>query len=353
MPISGVILKHCMKLKSKNDKEKQPIRLAAIDIGTNSTRLLISDINLSLNNNFPPKNLYREMHITRLGKNLGLDGVITINSAEKTIEVLKKYLDLMNSCNVNKFRAVGTRVLRDAKNSKWFTDMVNARLGMKIDVVSFEEEAKLSFLGAVRGLTCNNNLYKNNIKEPEGFKKSNDSETNVLVIDIGGGSTEFIAGNLDEEILYLKSIPIGSVTVSEQFLSAEKPEEGDLKNMYNFISFKINKIIDDIKKTDFKIVVGLAGTVSAVASVDLGLKKYDREKIHGYTLDFTKVMNIQDKFCSMGLEQRKRIAGLDRNRADIIIGGTAILLEIFKQLSLDRIFISENDILDGIIYSIF
>ncbi len=380
--------------------------LAAIDIGTNSTRLLISNAAFFSNKELIFSNkkpilipLVREMHITRLGKNI--NGEISLDSADNTIKVLKRYIKLMSIHNVQKFKVVGTKVLRDAKNTQWFIDKVFNELGIKIEVISWQQEAKLSFLGAYSGLFLLNNSningggiansIANNTTDNITLNKAKNDF--VLVFDIGGGSTEFIVGNLKGEIFYLNSISIGSVTVSELFLNERIPKINDLEKMSKYIidniimelkailklnfdrttkmvnslnpkAFlnqekciaRIDKCVSNIENInyakDFKLVVGLAGTVSTLASVDLGLKKYCRDKIHGHQLNYERIIDIQKNFCSMDLEQRKKIIGLDKNRADIIIGGTEILIKILEALNIKKIFVSENDILYGIIYSI-
>ncbi len=348
--------------------------LAALDIGTNSTRLLICKYSLSFNKDQKNQRitpLIRKTQITRLGKNLGKENKITIESAENTIKVLEKYLKIMSTYNVVKFRAVGTRILRDAKNSSWFTEYVYNKLNIKIDVISGQEEARLSFLGAYKGLILENisiknkvktshHINQNKIKITEDYKtfelcKNTKKIKNslVLVLDIGGGSTEFIIGNLNGEILNIFSIPIGSVVVSEKFLNSNKPNSFQVFQISKFINDELLLTLNNIKKYDFLFVVGLAGTISTLAMIDLNLKRYNRDKIHGYCLNYDNILNIQKKLCSMNLGDRKKIAGLEKKRADIIIGGTQILINIMNHLRIKKIFVSQSDILDGIIYSIF
>jgi exopolyphosphatase / guanosine-5'-triphosphate,3'-diphosphate pyrophosphatase len=353
------------------------MRLAAIDTGTNSTRLLISEIKSATKEEFTAADIIREMHITRLGKNLDKTGLIDKKNADKTVSVLKKYLDLINYYKIKSYRAVGTRALRHAANAAWFKGYVMDLLGLELEIISPQEEAMLSFTGAAGSaepgflLKINNILIRGNtsaslpyfhntypgdkekiiIGNEKVYSKNTGGE--ILVLDIGGGSTEFITGSLSQGITFTVSINMGSVNVSEKFISDSLPSPGELGKMGEFIRGEIKGIMQIIREKNLAKVIGLAGTVSAIASVDLKLQKYDMKRLNGYKLDFKNILAIQEKFCGLGLKDRKKIIGLEPERADIIIGGTAILIEIMKGLKLQHVKVSENDILDGIIYSIF
>ncbi|MCL4386388.1 MAG: Ppx/GppA family phosphatase [Cyanobacteria bacterium] len=319
------------------------MKLASIDIGSNSTRLLIVDYpkeNYSSVNYSPIfKIIARKTAITRISRNLTKTSLISGFSAGKTINVLNEYLNLIKKENVKKFRVVGTSALRKAKNSSWFINLVKSELGIKIDIISSSEEADLSFYGVVRNSDLISKI------EPENFL--------ILVIDIGGGSTEFIQGNTDGKIIFKESIDIGCVNLTEKFINYnKKPEIKDLEMLQQYVNQRIKVISAKIKELGFNIIFGVAGTISTLSMVDLKLKKYNRGKIHGHILRIDNIKKIYNNFCSLDFESRKKIAGLETKRADIIIGGTAILIEIMNLLEPDKIIVSENDILDGIIYSI-
>jgi exopolyphosphatase/guanosine-5'-triphosphate,3'-diphosphate pyrophosphatase len=314
------------------------MKLASIDVGTNSTRLLIVDYSKKIHA-FSFITIVREMVITRIGKNLAKSGKISRLSAKMTLDVLSGYLSLIKKEKVKKYRAIGTSALRQAKNSKWFLDYIEKRLGMKIEVIDGKEEAALSFCGGVKNLNLN-------------LLKGKKSDNNVLVIDIGGGSTEFIFGSLNGRIIFSESIDIGCVNLTEKFINYSKPAPEELELLNNYIRDKIEKLINKISKNNFSLIIGLGGTISTLASVDLKLVQYDRDKIHNHVLKFDNIKFIYDQFCQVDLDSRKKTRGLEEKRADIIIGGIAILLEIMKMLGFDKILVSENDILDGIIYSI-
>jgi exopolyphosphatase/guanosine-5'-triphosphate,3'-diphosphate pyrophosphatase len=178
-------------------------------------------------------------------------------------------------------------------------------------------------------------------------------DKNVLVLDVGGGSTEFILGSIKGRIVFCRSIEDGSVSVTEKFLDEDKPKSEDIERLKAYINKRFSTITKRINETGFLSIIGLAGTITTLAAVDLKLSEYDREEIHRYSLRLEKIRKILLNFCSTGLKDRQNIVGLDPRRADIIIGGTVILIEIMELLKQDKILVSESDILDGIIYSIF
>jgi exopolyphosphatase/guanosine-5'-triphosphate,3'-diphosphate pyrophosphatase len=230
------------------------MRSAAIDIGTNSIRLLISEYDGSSFHT-----LERRMEITRIGKSLGISKNISKKSADATSEVLKKYKILMQEHDVEKYRAVGTSAVRKAVNSGWFISYIKDNTGIDIEKITGEEEANLSFQGASTALKTG---------------------SRILVIDIGGGSTEFILGNSDMELDFDESIGIGSVSLSERFFKSDKPTHSELKDIQGYIRERIRPIINKVEAKDELTLVGVAGSITTIAAIDLKLEKYDSEMIH-------------------------------------------------------------------------
>ena len=302
------------------------MKIAAIDIGTNSTRLLISELKNSLFHT-----LEREMEITRIGKNLKISGKISSDSAQAVSNILKKYKVLLENHGVTRYRAVGTSAVRKAINSKWFISYIKESTGIKIESITGEEEAYLTFYGASRSL---------------------DIPKSILVIDIGGGSTEFILGNNGPEINMVESLDIGCVNLSEEFIKDEGPDKIELEKMHSYICNYISGTMGLIGRRSDIAIIGVAGTITTLAAIDLGIEEYDSSRIHLHRLTGEKISGIYRRLCSVPLNERKKIRGLEPARADIIIGGTAILLEILRQLDKDSIIVSEQDILDGIIYTL-
>ena len=311
------------------------MKLASIDIGTNSTRLLIADYQ---KNKFI--HLKRKMKITRLGKGLEQKGIILDDSAERTLDTVLGYSGLIKSHNVERYRAVGTSALRKASNSDWFISYIYKISGIKIDIISGEEEAGLSFYGAVKEMDLKSSFFK---------KKQSGS---VLVVDIGGGSSEFILGDDSCNLKLIESIDIGCVSLTEKFIGVAISDKDSLDSMHSYIEDSLEKVIEKINSLRPISIIGVAGTITALAAIDLGLKKYDSDRIQRHILSLKRVEEIYKKLCSLSLKSRENIIGLDPKRADIIIGGTAILLTILKLIKNRYIMASEKDILDGIIYSL-
>jgi exopolyphosphatase/guanosine-5'-triphosphate,3'-diphosphate pyrophosphatase len=302
------------------------MRSAAIDIGTNSIRLLISEYEGS-----EFHILERRMEITRIGKNLNFSKNILKKSADTTSEVLQKYNLLMQEHGVERYRAVGTSAVRKAANSGWFITYIKNNTGIEIEKITGEEEAWLSFQGASSALKTG---------------------SRIMVIDIGGGSTEFIQGNRDMELDFNESIDIGSVSLSERFIKSDKPTHSELKDLQGYIKDRIRPVINKVEVKDGLALVGVAGTITTIAAIDLKLEKYDSEKIHNHVLKGNRVNNIYHLLCGLTLKERRRVRGLQPERADIIIGGVAVLIEIMNLLEIELLTVSEQDILDGIIYSL-
>ncbi len=311
------------------------MKLASIDIGTHSTRLLITDYQ---NNKFIP--LERKMKITRLGKNLDENNRIGKDSARKTVEALSDYRRLVGYYDVKKFRVVGTSAIRKASNSDWFISYVYKHLGMKIDVVSGQEEARLSFYGAVRDMDLN---YPGCEAELNG---------KILVVDIGGGSSEFILGDCNCNLQLVESLNLGCVSLTKKFIGSSIPDTNSLSQMQQYIVNELEETTGKINLYKPAFIIGVAGTITTLAAIDLKLAAYNSEKIHRHILSLKKIENIYKNLYRLDLKGRKKVVGLHPGRADVIIGGTAIVLEVLKMLNVKDILVSERDILDGIIYTL-
>lgn len=313
------------------------MKLAAIDIGTNSTRLLITDYCSN-----ETRTLERKMEITRLGRDLDINNnAISDESARKTLKVLTGYMHDIRNYDVEKYRVIGTSALRRAVNRKDFIFSVEKDTGMKVDVISGKEEAYLSFYGAVKDIELN----FSGIEIGPGSR--------ILVIDIGGGSSEFILGDKNCSIEFTASIDMGCVSLTEKFLNLHgMPDSEKTGSMQDYIKEKLRGVAGDIKKLSPMLIAGVAGTVTTLAAIDLKLKEYDSKKIHGHILSLKSIIEINESLCSMNLKERKKVTGLNPERADIIIGGAAIIIEILRLLDHEYIYVSEKDILDGIIYTL-
>lgn len=314
---------------------------AAIDIGTNSIRLMITSPELNI--------LARETTTTRLGKNVDITDFMAEENINETIDVLGSYLELCKKHEVKTIYAVATNVFRRASNSKFFLKKVYEKTGLKVRIISGLEEAGLVFKGVTKGFKSVAGPEKENrIKHLE---KRNE-EDRLKVIDIGGGSCELISGKYNGSINSIKSIELGSVRITEKFFNKDRLAVKDLLLADRTIKKILIKEFSNIMIEEDTALVGVGGTISTIGSIFLGLKKYEREKLNGLLLPVKEIEIIFTKLYGLSLEERKKIAGLQPERADIIIGGIAILLAFMKYFKRDSVILSEHDILDGIIYSL-
>ncbi|WP_078811188.1 Ppx/GppA phosphatase family protein [Selenihalanaerobacter shriftii] len=295
-------------------------RMAAIDIGTNSTRLLIGRL-LETGQIRP---LVTELRTTRLGDGVDASRSLKGEAMNRVIKALKEYKELINQQKLDKVRVVATSAVRDSSNQREFIKKVKIETGLEVDVISGEEEAELSYLGVIKGLS--NSLLDAN-----------------LVIDIGGGSTEFIFGSKNE-IKERRSIDVGAVRMTEKFEEVEQRRDLIVRELFSITERFQNKS---------KILLGVGGTITTLAAIDQNLAIYNRNKVHGYSLGFPTVKKIFLDLKAKTISERKKVTGLQPKRADIIVAGIQILLEIMERLGKKEVVVSESDILDGIIYEYY
>ncbi len=305
---------------------------AAIDIGTNTVRLLVAQIE-----NGKPKDLIREARITRLGQGVDKTGLLSAEAISRTIKVLEKYKADTDLHKATEVKVGATSAARDAKNLEEFITSVKERTGLKIEVLNPEQEASFSFFGAS---ACLENLAK--------------AEDKALVLDIGGGSTELTLGNWKNKHIDLDfSKDIGSVRFTELFIKNDPPKESELNDASKKITALYQEPVDKIKTTaqNFQMI-GTAGIVTILAAINLGLEKYESEKVHCSSLSLVEIENIFSKLKILTVKERKQIKVIQPGRADVIVMGTLILLTITKLLGVKSILVSENDILDGLLMSV-
>jgi exopolyphosphatase/guanosine-5'-triphosphate,3'-diphosphate pyrophosphatase len=295
--------------------------VAAVDCGTNSTRVLVSD---------GTRPLERLMRITRLGAGVDRTGRLAPDAIERTVDVLRDYREVMDELGVTSVRATATSAARDAENREDFFAAAEDVLGVRPELLPGDEEGRLAFRGAVSELDPSRGPF--------------------LVVDIGGGSTEFIVGTHEAEGVV--STEMGCVRVTEKFLHGDPPEPEELSNAIGVV----RDILDDVERElpallDARTLVGLAGTVTTMAAVEIGLATYDRDRIHHFVLTHDAV---EDVFRTLATERRAaRIhnPGLEEARADVIVGGALILVAIMRTWNITECLVSEADILDGLVLS--
>jgi exopolyphosphatase/guanosine-5'-triphosphate,3'-diphosphate pyrophosphatase len=302
-------------------------RLGAVDIGTNSTRLMVADAD---GRDAPLHTVDRRMRITRLGQGVDATRRFAPEAIERTVAVLREYQAALEQHEVTRVRAVATSAARDATNrDEFFAPARDALGGVELEVVSGDEEARLSFLGATTG-----------IDEPSPY----------LVVDIGGGSTEFIVGAREPEGSL--SIDIGCVRLTEHYLHGDPPTAEELSQAVSVVRDHLADVARELPQVrDARTLIGLAGTITTVAAIEMGLPEYDAEKIHHFRLTKDAAEDVFRTLATESVAQRRHNPGLEPARADVIVGGTIVLVSILRAFGFDELLVSEADILDGLIRS--
>lgn len=300
-------------------------RVAAIDCGTNSIRLLIADIE---GENF--REIYRTMEIVRLGQGVDKTKAFHPDALDRTLKAVAHFADEIARRGVQKIRFCATSATRDATNRDLFVDGVKALLGVSPEVISGEEEARLSFLGAT--------------KELKGFGAP------YLVIDIGGGSTEFVFGFSDVEAA--KSQNIGCVRMSERHFTALPPSESEVLKAKADIDDAIREAATLVPITQAKTVIAVAGTATTVAAAALELDQYDRYSIHLSRISTESTHQIADRFLAMNREDLSALPYMHPGRVDVIAAGSLVLSRIMEFTRAQEFVASESDILDGMAWSL-
>jgi exopolyphosphatase/guanosine-5'-triphosphate,3'-diphosphate pyrophosphatase len=304
-------------------------RVAAVDIGTNSVRLLVADVDGTTPRDAKVVPLDRRMRITRLGQGVDRARALAPEAIDRTTAVLREYRDALEEHAVTQVRATATSAARDATNRDAFFTAARDALGVMPELISGDEEAGLSFLGATADL---------------------DAPAPYLVVDIGGGSTEFVLGT--DAPVGLVSLDMGCVRVTEQFLHSDPPEPEELSNAVAVVRDLVAEVPREIPGArDAATLVGLAGTVTTIAAVELGIPEYDPEKIHHFRLTRMAAEDVFRTLATESAAQRAHNPGLEPGRVDVIVGGAAVLVGIFRVLGFDELLVSEADILDGLVRS--
>jgi exopolyphosphatase/guanosine-5'-triphosphate,3'-diphosphate pyrophosphatase len=300
-------------------------RVAAIDCGTNSIRLLIADI---AGDNF--KEVLRTMEIVRLGQGVDQNKAFHPDAIARTLKAVELFRDQIASKGVEKIRFCATSATRDATNRNLFIDGVREILGVEVEVIPGEEEAELSFIGATKELR--------------------QSDAPFLVVDIGGGSTEFVFGS--EKVDFAKSVNIGCVRMSERHLNTQPPSMAQIAQAIVDIDIAITQAAAVVPITTAKTLVAVAGTATTVAAAALELTDYDRHLIHLSRISSDKVHKAAASFQSMNKDQIASLGFMHPGRVDVITAGSLVLSRIMAATGAAEFVASESDILDGMAWSL-
>jgi exopolyphosphatase/guanosine-5'-triphosphate,3'-diphosphate pyrophosphatase len=297
------------------------VNVAAVDIGTNSVRLLITDER--------GRELDRRMQITRLGQAVDVSGSLHPDAIARTLAVLAEYGEAIRQHAVVRTRAAATSAARDAANSQEFFDGAERALGTRPELLPGDEEALLSFRGATFGLDA--------------------SQGPFLVVDIGGGSTEFVLGSSEPSALI--SVNMGCVRMTERYLKSDPPTPEELDACQS----EIARILEDVKRAvpvqQARRMIGLAGTITTLASLQQGLTHYDPTRTHHARLTRAAVGQLFVRLSSVDVATRRGML-LEPKRAEVIVGGVAVLAMILREFGIEELMVSESDILDGLAASL-
>ena len=299
-------------------------RVAAIDCGTNSIRLLIAEPDGSGGLN----DLKRRLEIVRLGQGVDATGEFHPDALRRTFAAVDDYAELIKKAEVpvENVHFVATSAARDAKNRDSFFLGIKERLGVQADVISGETEARLSFMGALSRVT------------PDGEP--------VLVMDIGGGSTELITGSAAGELHSAISLDIGSVRVTERFLKQNPVADDDLERATTYVDELLAG-----SGVDFDSIgtwIGVAGTATTLAGVYLELEQYDRERVHGARMPVPAIAELLNRLAGLTVEEIRALPSMHPGRADVITSGALVETRVAQRLHVGELIVSESDILDGI-----
>lgn len=305
--------------------EEQPMRVAVIDCGTNSIRLLIADID---GNNF--REVVRDMEIVRLGQGVDETGQFHPDAIARTLAAVDKFAAEIAKRGVEKIRFCATSATRDATNRHLFVDGVRDRLGIELEVISGDEEAALSFAGAIKDLDPSNGPF--------------------LVVDIGGGSTEFVFGTSTVEAA--RSVNIGCVRMTERHFASDPATAQQIELARTDIQAAIAQAAAVVPITKAKTLVAVAGTATTVAAAALDLPEYDRYAIHLSRISAQQTHDAATMFATSTREQRLALGYMHPGRVDVIAAGSLVLSEIMKATGASEFVASESDILDGMAFSL-
>jgi len=322
MPLTG---------KKPKIKHRANVTLAGIDIGSNTLRLLIAGLQ-SVQGRIRIRSIFETRRITRLGEGIVDSGRLSTSAVSRTLQALKEFRAAISEHPVDRIVGVATSAVREATDRTSFLDRVKEETGLNIEVISGEEEARRTLLGVRYGLE--------------------EDDQNLLVLDIGGGSTEWIVvtgGRIQE----MKTLDIGVVKLTDRYLAADPPSENDQKRLIRAVEERLRPMAPSIGHWSGHRLVGAAGTVTTLAALELGLKTYDPSRVQNMRLGFECVEAWYRKLVGMTLDQRRGLAGLERGREDLIVSGAALLWVAMRMAGAKEVVVSDYGLREGILIDWF
>jgi exopolyphosphatase/guanosine-5'-triphosphate,3'-diphosphate pyrophosphatase len=298
-------------------------RVAVVDIGTNSTRLLVADIS----DGRIAEELDRESVVTRLGAGVDADGALKADAIERVFSTLADFKSRIDERRPHKALAVLTSAVRDASNGPDFANTVNERFGLEPHILTGDREAELTFLGATS-------------------ERDPDDRTPTVVIDIGGGSTEIVIG-AGREAEFHVSNQAGVVRQTERHIHSDPPTNDELDELAEDVRATLANNVPQQRRSAVTHAIAVAGTATSLGAIAQELEPYDPQKVHGYTLSEDECRELLQQLASVPLEERRKTPGLHPDRAPTIVAGVIILLAALELFGLERVEVSEHDILRG------
>jgi exopolyphosphatase / guanosine-5'-triphosphate,3'-diphosphate pyrophosphatase len=295
-------------------------RVAAIDLGTNSTRLLVADVE-----DGRIRELERDMRVTRLGEGVDERRRLLPVPIARVRNVLSDYRRLLESLGAERALAIATSAVRDAENGEAFLGEIEWSYGFSTQLLSGLDEALMTF----RGVTAERGLARG-----------------TVILDIGGGSTELVFGGPDG-VRWHASLDVGSVRLTERHLPSDPPTADELAACAAAVRSLLGERVPEEVREEATAVVGVAGTITSLAALDLGLDEYDRERVHGHVLHADDLERQLERLAAAPVAERRRIRPLDPERAPVIVAGAVIAREALSFFGVDALEVSERDILDG------
>ncbi|MFE2287903.1 exopolyphosphatase [Streptomyces sp. NPDC059443] len=310
-------------------------RVAAVDCGTNSIRLLVADLDPSTGEF---AELDRRMTVVRLGQGVDKTGRLAPEALERTFAACREYAAVIKELGAERLRFVATSASRDAENRDEFVRGVLDILGVEPEVITGDQEAEFSFTGATKELKGTDHLEKP-----------------FLVVDIGGGSTEFVVG--EEHVRAARSVDVGCVRMTERHLVVDgvvtdPPSEAQVAAIRADIEAALDLAAESVPLAEARTLVGLAGSVTTVAAIALGLAEYDSSAIHHARIPYETVREVSERMLTLTHAERAAIPVMHPGRVDVIGAGALVLLAIMERIGATEVVVSEHDILDGIAWSV-
>jgi len=296
------------------------LRVAVIDIGTNSTRLLVADVA-----DGRVHEVERHSTVTRLGRGVDTSGQLSSDAIEDVCEAVGAYIDLYNGLEVDEVRAIATSAVRDAENSAMFLAELRERFALDARILDGDTEARLTYIGACA-------------------ERAPADKT--LVVDIGGGSTELVIGD-GPDVGFHASIQAGTVRHTERHLGHDPPEASELEELAGDVGGLVHEALEGAAIAQANEGIGVAGTPTSLVAIEQKLDPYDPDLVHGSTLTLASVQRMCSELASKSLAERLEVVGLHAGRAPTIVAGVVILIQVMRAFGLSEIEVSEHDILYG------